>query len=161
LLADISNKPNVYYQQMATTDPSKKTTSCVGYSQVLGATCMKVSLADLEKYAVQKFNKKNKVFEPAKMVGGYKTIAPGSLGPAQLEGDWKIELTDLHGLAWPIAGYDNQPGAGARPQFVIMTVSAEGMVRPQQKTKNTWDTKSATAASIESSRAHVIFSVYK
>ena len=160
LVADVSNKPNVYYQQMVTTDPGKKTTSCVGHGQVLGATCMKVGLADLEQFVVQKHNPKNKVFRPSK-VSGYKTVEAGSLGPRELEGDWKIELTDLHGLAWPVAGYDNTPGSGARPQFVIMTVSAEGMVRPKQQTKNKWDTASATAASIESSRAHVIFNVYK
>jgi hypothetical protein len=85
---------------------------------------------------------------------------PGSLGPAPLEADMRIELTDLH-PALPVAGFQQAGGTEASVQqmHAYITVSASGLVRPPQPATDTWqqgNVEVASSSGIEIARAHVI-----
>ena len=68
----------------------------------------------------------------------------------------KVEFTDLH-PSTPLRGHEVAGGAELNQQltYVYVTVTAHGMVRPQQATADTWDTQSATSAGVERSRGHI------
>ncbi len=151
LAGDLANDPNKHSANM------EKGKNCVGYAKQARPTCAQYSYADLE-LPVTNQNKMTKLLD--KTVVDVATLKPttiGSLGVTALEGDFKVELTDKH-PAWPaVQGNQlNQNGGGAMLGYVMVTVSAEGMVRPAQAVNGTWDTASATAAGIEVSRANVI-----
>jgi hypothetical protein len=124
---------------------------CLAYSKLLRPTCARYSYGWLQG-RVAKHNSKQLLFQ--------KTLGKqaGSFGPGELEADMKIELTDLHPAWPPMAGMqaDCTGGGGVSKQHVMVTLSAEGQVRPQQVKPGQWDTTSATAAAIEQVRAHVI-----
>jgi hypothetical protein len=149
LAADIGADANKHSQNM------EKGKDCVGFKDQVKQrkpTCARYSLTDIQ-LPVKKHSNTNTLLEKS------TATAPGSLGgpKAYLEGDMKIELTDKH-PAWPaIAGNQmTTVGGGAMLGYVIVTISAEGMVRPAQAAAGSWDTASATSAGIETSRAHVL-----
>jgi hypothetical protein len=128
------------------TNPSKMDITCVAYGDLTEPSCAKMTFDDLEK-SVTDENGANKLVVP--LSGG----VPGSLGNAPLEADMAIEVTDWHPAWPPVAGSDaNQDGFG----HVMVTVTVNGMVRPEQAVDNTWDTAAATAAGVETTRAHIL-----
>jgi hypothetical protein len=146
LASDINSDPNKHSQNM------EKGKDCVGFAKQAKPSCARYSYSDLQA-PIQSHDKGNTILEKT------TNDNPGSLGQPKvfLEGDMKIELTDKH-PAWPaVQGNQlNTVGGGALLGYVMVTVSAEGMVRPKQATAGSWDTASATAAGIEQSRAHII-----
>ncbi len=144
LAADLGIDPNKHVQNM------ELGKGCLGITNQKKPTCARYSLDDLQKN-LEKHDKTNKVLEPT------AGTVPGSLGAKNVEGDMKIELTDRHPAWPPLEGNQvNEAPGGAMLTYVMVTVSAEGMVRPKQATDGKWDTATATAASIGLSRAHLI-----
>lgn len=129
-------------------DPSAGDVKCTGFDQQITPTCMLMGYDDINT-RVKAQNPANELIEE---LG--RTQSPGT---RPLDADMRIELTDLH-PARPVPGHEvaGGSGAGARLRFMHVTVTATGLVRPEQAVAGTWDTLSATAAGVESSRAHVV-----
>jgi len=128
------------------TNPAKMDTTCVAFGDLDEPSCAKVSFNDLEG-SVTDENSTNELVEPL------SGSVPGSLGNAPIEADIAIELTDWHRSWPPLPGYDaNQDNFG----HVMVTVTVNSMVRPKQVVDNVWDTAAATAAGVETTRAHML-----
>ena len=122
-------------------------TGCVGYSQLTKPTCARYGYEDLQQ-RTQASNASLLLLDPPQLNGNQ----PGSLGPSDVEGDMRIEVTDFHPVWPPLKGNNVNGHMG----YAMVTISATGMVRPKQTNAGTWDTKAATAAGVEQARAHVI-----
>lgn len=148
LSADIATDPNKHSQNM------ERGKDCIGFDKVTAPSCAKYSYADLQTAVKATSNSSDlKVLEKSTA-----TVA-GSLSQPDvyLEGDMKIEMTDKHPAWPPVQGSQvSSVGGSATLGYVMVTISAEGMVRPKQLTAGTWDTASAMAAGVEQSRANVI-----
>jgi len=68
------------------------------------------------------------LFEPSSADGG-TLVTPGSLGPAPLEGDFVVEMTDPGPVGMPVAGTD-VGGTGPRFRYLQVTLTSIGQVRP-------------------------------
>jgi hypothetical protein len=131
------------------------TTECTGGTALHNSTCFPVYYADLEKRVqAATLDTNRKLLEPT--TGSIYSPTPGSLGPAELEGDLRIELADLHEAMPPIEGMD-LTGHSASPRYFSVTVSATGQVRPKTADPSQCTAAAWTAAGLESSRAHLVF----
>ena len=145
------NPESVKVQMMR--GPQSGHAECVGYTAQKTAlrtpTCWLRSYDDIDQ-TITGTIASNELIEPP------AANAPGSLGYAQIDADMRMEFTDLH-PALPVKGNEIAGGAESNNQlmFVYVTLTASGLVRPQQAVFNTWDTESATAAGQETSRAHL------
>ena len=121
---------------------------CDSVAGVTNSTCFVVYYGDLE-MRVKGYNVQNDMLIPK------SGVFPGSLGPADLEGDLVIELTDVHEVGQPVEGMDlAQPGG---PKYYSVTISATGHVRPTAANPNICaDVASRAVAGIQMSRAHMI-----
>jgi len=146
MVGDLSSKAEVHSTNMKSGD----NTQCVGYANEEFPSCALYGYNQLDQ-VVKKDNNQNTLLEP--VVPG-PPIVPGSLGPTSLEGDMRIEITDWHPAWPPLAG--NDATGGVSLGYAMVTVSANGQVRPRQLVANKWDTASATAAGVEATRAHVV-----
>ena len=126
----------------------KYPTLCAGGSTLTNATCFPVYYSDLQG-RVQTYTAANVLLIPA--VAG----TPGSLGPAALEGDLRVELTDIHEAMPPVRGMD-LTGTSASPRYYSVTLTATGQVRPQSADPAQCDASSRAAAGVEASRAHLV-----
>lgn len=148
LSADAATDPNKHSQNM------EKGKGCVAYDKVTAPTCARYSYADLQGVVKGASNSSTH-----KILLASSDTVPGSLSQPKvyLEGDMKIEMTDKHPAWPPVEGNQvNNASGSVSLSYVMVTISAEGMVRPKQDTAGTWDTASATAAGTELSRANVI-----
>lgn len=68
------------------------------------------------------------LFEPSSADGG-TLVTPGSLGPAPLDGDFVVEMTDPGPVGLPVAGTD-VGGTGPRFRYLQVTLTSIGQVRP-------------------------------
>jgi hypothetical protein len=137
-------------------DPNMMDTTCAGMCRasppnIALPKCAKLGYADMNGQ-VSSYNAQNELIEP---VSGpaYAPTGIGSLGPAPLEADFNIEITDWYEAWPPVPGFDATEGTLTH---AMVTVTVSGMVRPPQATAGVWDTNAATAAGVEATRAHVI-----
>lgn len=121
--------------------------TCLGYTLQTNPTCVLMSYDDLD-------TRVNQASSANLVTSLNRTPFSGVRG---LDQDMRVELTDLH-PSLPVRGHEVAGGADATAQlrYSFVTVSATGVVRPQQASANTWDTESAAAAGVETSRAHII-----
>jgi hypothetical protein len=68
------------------------------------------------------------LFDPSSADGG-TLVEPGSLGPAPLDGDFVVEMTDPGPVGIPVAGTD-VGGTGPRFRYLQVTLTSLGQVRP-------------------------------
>jgi len=68
------------------------------------------------------------LFDPSSADGG-TLLTPGSLGPASLDGDFVVEMTDPGPVGAPVAGTD-VGGTGPRFRYLQVTLTSIGQVRP-------------------------------
>ena len=126
----------------------KYTSECAGAATLTNSTCFPLYYVDLEA-RVATHNSLAKLLEPA--VGA----TPGSLGPVPLEGDFRVEVSDIHEASPPMAGMD-LTGMSASPRYYAVTLTAAGQVRPQPEVANQLDAPASAAAGIEGARAHIV-----
>jgi len=120
--------------------------SCSGYKANMSQTCMLMSYDDVASGLDQA--------NPPDLLVPAKPKQPGSLGPANLEGDFRLELTDLHSVVAPVRGEDlSDPNKSLKHFFI--TLSVRGEVRPESK-GDAISASAMSAAGIERARAHVI-----
>jgi hypothetical protein len=87
------------------------------------------------------------------------TMTPGSLGPAALDGDFMVEMTDPGPVGMPVAGSD-VGGTGPKFRYLQVTLTATGQVRPTgnancEDVSGTVDVKGQVAGN-ETGRALVV-----
>jgi hypothetical protein len=132
--------------------PGSGDVRCVGFDQLVNAgnqpTCFMLSYDDINA-VVTGSDAQNELIELP------EPDFPGSLGPAPIDADMRIEMTDLH-PALPLRGNEAAGGGEGKQQlrYAYVTLSANGLVRPMQTSAGTWDTQAASAAGEELSRAH-------
>ncbi len=131
--------------------PNTGEVACEEFATTDNPTCWIRSFDDVQEVVRRK--RADPTFE---LVDAPAAHDPGSLGYAPVEADMKVEFTDLH-PSTPLRGHEVAGGAELNQQltYVYVTVTAHGMVRPKQAAADTWDTESATSASIERSRGHI------
>lgn len=93
------------------------------------------------------------LFDPASADGGTVT-APGSLGPAPLDGDFVVEMTDPGPVGAPVAGTD-VGGTGPRFRYLQVTLTSIGQVRPSGDPAACVNNSAALAGN-ETGRAFVV-----
>lgn len=138
----------------ATIMASGSQTDCLAQAALTNPTCAKVSYDDLQTQ-LQTYSSTNVLLLPA-VPNASSAATPGSLGPAAVEGDMALELTDLSEASPPIPGMDLTSGPGQSLKHYTVTISAFGQVRPMPQVANQCDVVSASAAGIEASRAHMV-----
>jgi hypothetical protein len=93
------------------------------------------------------------LFDQSSADGG-TLVQPGSLGPAALDGDFVVEMTDPGPVGAPMAGSD-VGGTGPRFRYFQVTLTSLGQVRPSAD-PTICDTNAATIAGNETGRAFVV-----
>ena len=81
---------------------------------------------------------------------------PGSLGHGDLEADFVVAMTDLAPATPPVAGMDLTSAGAVNVQYVNVTLTAIGQVRPRVADRTKMSETSAGSASTESLRARLM-----
>ncbi len=145
-MAELSTEKREAYVKMMTKSTSNADCAALVNEAVSNRTCYKFGFEDLEAQAGADF------FEPG------SGTTPGSLGAGLVEPDFAVEMTDLGPATPPVAGTDLTSAGAAKISYMSVTLTATGQVRPipTNGDPTTIDTVSATSASLEASRAHLI-----
>jgi hypothetical protein len=88
--------------------------------------CYHLYANDVQKAVTESFSGRS-LFEPSSSAG--TTLTPGSLGPASLDGDFVVEMTDPGPVGMPVAGSD-VGGTGPKFRYLQVTLTSTGQVRP-------------------------------
>jgi hypothetical protein len=116
-LAAVASAPDAYVHHMRT----KPDTTCFAMAGAQGASCLKLHAPNLQ---AQLFPGSNGalVEPPAPPVAG-------SLGPANLEPSFSIEITSYTGGV-PAPGFDLSPDGTSKFNFAMITMTGVSQVRP-------------------------------
>jgi len=115
-----------------------------------GVPCYKLYANDVGKLVAGNFSGRL-LFDPPS--GSGSTIVPGSLGPAALDGDFVVEMTDISEVGLPVAGSALE-GSGAKFKYYQITLTSIGQVRPAGDPAAC--TAGAVVAGNEAGRAFVV-----
>jgi hypothetical protein len=127
--------------------------TCLPVLQVPNGTCYRFGYEDLRKqFAVSTGNNAAELLLPANVA----TQQPGSLGYGDLSGGFRIDMTDLGPANPPVAGTDLTSSGAANITYMSVTMTATGQVRPRTVQNNAVDVASATNASNEALRSHLV-----
>ena len=91
------------------------------------------------------------LFEPATTTSG--KVTPGSLGPAGLDGDFRVEMSDPGPVGMPVAGTD--VGGTSVWKYYQVTLTSVGQVRPSGDPTTCVNTTAGVAGN-ETGRAFVV-----
>jgi hypothetical protein len=119
-----TTRRSAYVQKMAS--PSGNTETCVANKGRTGVPCYPLYANDVQKSVSGNFTNRP-LFEQGSP--GTTPIVPGSLGPAGLDGDFVVELTDPGPVGLPVAGTD-VGGTGTKFKYLQLTLTSIGQVRP-------------------------------
>jgi len=122
---------------------------------VLNPTCYRFGYADLKQQVVSGggLAAGGDLLEPTIPNADPSQTIPGSLGYANLEASFLVEMTDLAPASPPVAGMDL---ASSSIQYYAVTLTATGQVRPKPSGNQQVDLGSATAAGVDTLRSHVV-----
>jgi hypothetical protein len=139
-----------YYKQLKA---GKET--CVatqGLTSPTGITlpCYPIQTSDIQASVDSNFSGRL-LFEPATSSAG--TVTPGSLGPAGLDGDFRIEMSDPGPVGLPVAG--TSIGGTSQWRYYQVTLTSVGQVRPAGNA-GVCVTTTAGVAGNETGRAFVV-----
>jgi hypothetical protein len=121
-------------------------TGCYKQTEVKLKTCYKFGYVDLEK----------KLPAMTKFVVPYNATEkiPSSLGQADLDANWRIELTEF-GPGTPVPGTDVSTSGAAKYTNKELTLTIIGEVRPRPADPLLIDDRYATASSFNLARAYL------
>jgi hypothetical protein len=143
-----SNQRNAYLEAMKSGKDTCQATKGLTYADGGAVPCFHIFAKEVQDRLG------NRALFQASSAGDGGALVPGSLGPAALDGDFVVEMTDLGPVGVPVAGSD-QGGTGPNLHYMQVTLTATGQVRPSASTA-ACDEKSAIVAGNESSRAFVV-----
>jgi len=151
-IAELSSpRRNIYYDRLKA--GKEKCIATKGISSTNGIVpCTPIETGEVQAAVMAAFSGRP-LFEPATTSSG--TVTPGSLGPAGLDGDFRVEMSDPGPVGQPVAGTSQggQPGTVWRYQQVTLT--SVGQVRPAGN-PGVCVTTSAGVAGNETGRAFVV-----
>jgi len=118
-----SSRRTAYVQKMAA---GSNTETCVANKGRTGVPCYPIYANDVQKSVASNFAGRP-LFEASSPTT--IPVVPGSLGPAGLDGDFVVELTDPGPVGLPVAGTD-VGGSGTKFKYLQLTLTSIGQVRP-------------------------------
>jgi hypothetical protein len=118
-----SSRRSAYVQKMTSASNSE---TCSANKGRKGAPCYPIYANDVQKSVSSNFGNRP-LFEQA--TPATTPPVPGSLGPAGLDGDFVVELTDPGPVSLPVAGSD-VGGTGTKFKYLQLTLTSVGQVRP-------------------------------
>ncbi len=138
-----------YYAQM-----KKSAEACTATKGITSAIsripCFPVQASDIQASVTGNFSGRP-LFEPTTMSSG--TLNPGSLGPAGLDGDFRVEMSDPGPVGRPVAGTD--VGGTSVWKYYQVTLTSVGQVRPAGDASTCIATTAGVAGN-ETGRAFVV-----
>jgi hypothetical protein len=115
-----------YYKQMKKGgEPCIATKGIVAGGTGITIPCFPIQASDVQAGVFSNFSGRP-LFEPATASGS--TVTPGSLGPAGLDGDFRVEMSDPGPVGMPVAGTD--VGGTSQWKYYQVTLTSVGQVRP-------------------------------
>jgi hypothetical protein len=148
--AELSSSRRAAYIKQMSASPDAACSSGVLAAKVSNYTCYRFGYADLQQM-MQVGNAGQTFIVPANT----SAKTPGSLGVADLEADWLVEMSDLAPATPPVPGMDLTSAGAANIRYMVVTLTATGQVRPRSSGA-TATLPSAITASIETTRAHLV-----
>lgn len=149
-----STRRNWYFDKVITSGETCKATKLVSSATTV-VPCFPVHSSDVGKAVLGNFSGRP-LFEPATSSGG--VVTPGSLGPAGLDGDFIVEMTDPGPVGQPVAGTD--VGGTNVFHYYQVTLTSVGEVRPAGASTTCVATTAGMAGN-ETGRAFVVIGPIK
>ena len=118
-----SSRRSAYVQKMAS---GSNTETCTANQGRTGVPCYPIYANDVQKSVSGNFSNRL-LFEQA--TPNSTPVVPGSSGPAGLDGDFVVELTNPGPVGMPVAGTD-VGGTGSKFRYLQLTLTSVGQVRP-------------------------------
>lgn len=143
--AALARDPARYVNEMPKYTPPANDVKCFCSTSMPNATCFPLSFKQLEAEAGA----------PLILAPDIPAKIPGGLGPATIEADFNIDITDLAPAAPPIAGEALNASSPVKIGYLSLTLTATGQLRPVSTPANLAQNL-ATSASVETWRAHVV-----
>jgi hypothetical protein len=116
--------------------------------------CAPVETGDVQAAVTANFSGRP-LFEPATTSSG--VVTPGSLGPAGLDGDFRVEMSDPGPVGAPVMGTQLNTGTGTVWRYHQVTLTSVGQVRPAGAAAGVCSAVTAGIAGNETGRAFVVF----
>ncbi|MBK8256040.1 MAG: hypothetical protein IPK82_25650 [Polyangiaceae bacterium] len=147
-MAALARDPQRYVNQMPQYAPAANDPKCYGFALVPNATCYPMGIKQLEDEAG------TPLIVPADSVANI----PGGLGPASIEADFNIDLTDLMPASPPVPGEALNAESPVKLGYLAVTLTAIGQLRPVVDPSDTAAVAKelAASASVQAWRAHVV-----
>jgi hypothetical protein len=143
-----SSRKEAYVRTMA----SYPDNTCLPSSLVPNGTCYRFGYEDIRKrYAADQGNASADLLNRANVA----TNVPGSLGYTDLQGNFRVDMTDLGPATPPVAGSD-LTSSGAAVTYMAVTLTSTGQVMPGNAQPSALDPNSARATSLATLRSHVV-----
>ncbi len=143
--AALARDPARYVNQMPKYTPPLNDPKCFCSAAIANATCFPLSYDQLEAEAGV----------PLLLPADKLANIPGALGPASIEADFNIDMTDLAPASPPVAGEALNANGPVKIGYLSLTLTATGQLRPESTAANLAKNL-ATSASVETWRAHVV-----
>lgn len=143
--AALSRDPARYVNRMPQYTAIVNDPKCFCAGTIPNATCVPLSFDQLEAEAGA----------PLILPADVPSKIPGGLGPASIEADFNIDITDLAPAAPPIAGEALNADSPVKIGYLALTLTATGQLRPVS-TPASLAQNLASSASVEAWRAHVV-----
>lgn len=143
--AALSEDPARYVNQMPKYTAPVNDAKCFCSTLVPNATCYPLSFKQLEAEAGM----------PLIVPADIPAKIPGGLGPASVEADFNIDITDLQPASPPVAGEALNADSPVKIGYLSLTLTATGQLRPTSTPANLAKNL-ASSASVETWRAHVV-----
>jgi hypothetical protein len=146
-----SPRRNIYYDKLRA--GKEQCLATKGLTSTIGTLpCYPIQTGDVQAAVMATFNGRP-LFEPATTSSGI--VTPGSLGPAGLDGDFRIEMSDPGPVGLPVAGTQQNGATGTQWRYYQVTLTSVGQVRPAGNT-GVCVTTNAGVAGNETGRALVV-----
>jgi hypothetical protein len=138
-----------YYNQMK--KGAEPCTATKGITSAISTVpCFPIQASDVQASVNGNFSGRP-LFEPATTTSG--KVTPGSLGPAGLDGDFRVEMSDPGPVGMPVAGTD--VGGTSVWKYYQVTLTSVGQVRPAGDPTTCVNTTAGVAGN-ETGRAFVV-----
>ncbi len=145
-----SGRRNIYYDRIMA--GKEKCLATKGMTSTTGIFhCAPIETGEVQAAVTSNFSGRP-LFEPATTSSG--TVTPGSLGPAGLDGDFRVEMSDPGPVGMPVAGTQQGGQQGTSWRYQQVTLTSVGQVRPAGN--GVCVTTTAGVAGNETGRAFVV-----
>jgi hypothetical protein len=143
--AALARDPKRYVDQMTKYTAIAGDPKCFGFAAAPNSTCFPLGFKQLETEAGV----------PLVVPADVPNKIPGGLGPASVEADFNIDITDLAPASPPIAGESLNADSPVKVGYLSLTLTATGQLRPASSVANFQKTI-AVSASVTTWRSHVV-----